>query len=95
MRAMSVLFLVAACLHGSPSTPSMVVEKDGAAVWPPQGEGCAGAVTCCDAMAALQPSLALGCQLAAAAGGSCAEIQATTMQIFRELAKNEPPCEAP
>lgn len=94
MRAALFLLIVGSCKKAAPEpapAPSLAVEIDGQSVWPPQGEDCDTAVACCEAMAQVAPPMNLACQLAAARGGTCAELVATAVQMYAEMTQSAPP----
>ena len=62
---------------------------DGQNVWPPQGPGCPELVRCCDAIVALDDSLALACLLAAGRDADCPTALRTSVAIASE--SNVPP----
>ncbi len=69
----------------------MLVTVEGSGpVWPPVGEGCDALVRCCDAMAAVERAMNLGCQLGAATGGTCPELQAKMTSMFAEMQPKAP-----
>lgn len=87
MGALPLLLPLVACARPAPPPPERVqlqVSVGGAAVWPPSGAGCTELVACCDAMTAVEPSVNLFCQLAAARGGSCAEMKTMATSYFIE-----------
>lgn len=96
-RIVAVLAVLALSACAKPPPPGPVGSTmrmsigDGGPVWPPAGEGCEALVRCCDAMAMLDRTMDLGCQLAAANGGTCAEMQAKTTAMFTEMQKKDTP----
>ena len=60
------------------------VHFDGKAVWPPEGAGCPELVQCCQALVALDDSLALACLLATARDQDCAVAKKTSSEIALE-----------
>jgi len=57
---------------------------DGRNVWPPDGPGCPELVRCCTALAALDESLALACQLAVGRDPDCPTALRTSVAIAGE-----------
>jgi len=57
---------------------------DGRNVWPPEGPGCPELVRCCTALAALDESLALACQLAVGRDPDCPTALRTSVAIAGE-----------
>ena len=85
-------------VDGTERMQAIEVSVDGRGpVWPPAGEGCDALVRCCEAMAFYEGAIVLACQLAAAKGGTCAEMQASVTAIFDEASREELPeaCVAP
>jgi hypothetical protein len=73
---------------GTQRIGSIELSVDGrGAVWPPEGEGCERLVECCETLAGLEGAMALGCQLAAAKGGTCAEMQALAIEMYSESSR--------
>ncbi len=69
----------------SPSTLGNTrITSDGRNVWPPTGPGCDVLVRCCEAAQATESSVALFCQISAAAGRSCAEQLESVRTYIRE-----------
>lgn len=90
---LAVLLLFTGCPKAEPPPfdPSQVqLLVDGKPVWPPSGEGCEALVACCGAMGAAESSVHLMCQLAAANGGTCAEMKTLATSYFREKGQTPP-----
>ena len=85
------MWLLIACPRDLGPPSQMVVHAGEDQVWPPASPECAPVVACCDALAALDRSMAVACPIAAAARKSCAEIGASAVQIFHERSKKPLP----
>jgi hypothetical protein len=61
-----------------------VVSVEGKSIWPPQGDGCAQLIQCCNAVTAISDPLALSCLLALGRDHACPAAQRTVSQIALE-----------
>jgi hypothetical protein len=61
-----------------------VVQVDGKSIWPPQGDGCAQYIACCNAVTKVSDPLALSCLLALGRDHTCSAAQKTVNQITLE-----------